>query len=81
MPFFPVYVDTGVNAIYARKTTISNRINSGILIHQVLPTTPTNFSLEELQPSVSNLIANISTGAAGSDTVFGQGVRPAPCEG
>lgn len=68
-----MYVDTGANAIFARKTTISNRINSGDIIHQILPKEPNNATVG-LEHSVQRLVVNSSAGTAGSDTVFGDAV-------
>jgi hypothetical protein len=74
LPFFPLYIDTGVNAVYARKTTVSNRINSAIMLHQVLPALPSDTSQDPLEPKVQALIGN-SSAASGSTTVFGDQVR------
>eukprot|EP00892_Ulva_mutabilis_P012184 jgi/Ulvmu1/9338/UM050_0088.1 len=71
LPFWPLYVDTGVNAVYARKTSISNRINSGTLLHQVLPSTPTNVSGAPLEPAVQALVSDGTSGSSSSSTVFG----------
>lgn len=73
LPFVPMYVDTGTNAIFARKTTISNRINSGDIIRQILPKKPNNVTAG-LEDNVQQLVANYSTQAERSDTVFGDAV-------
>ena len=57
--FNPLYIDTGVNAMYARKTTISSRINSMQLLDRVLPTRPDNNTDDGrgyLEPAVWDLI-------------------------
>lgn len=71
LPFWPLYVDTGVNAVYARKTSISNRINSGTLLHQVLPSIPTNVTGAPFEPAVQALIGDGTASSSDSSTVFG----------
>jgi hypothetical protein len=73
---FPLYVDTGVNAIYARKTTISSRINSLVLLNKVLPKVPTNTSGKPLEPEVLRLVASQPSSDSSSKSVFGDRVRP-----
>lgn len=78
--FFPLYVDTGVNAVYARKTTISNRINSLILMHKTLPSAPTNVTRADLEPEVLDLVAHHGHGGGGGGggqkhSVFDRKVR------
>lgn len=75
VPYVPLYVDTGANAIFARKTKISNRINSGDIIRQILPREPNNVTVDGLEHAVQRLVVNSSAGTAGSDTVFGDVVR------
>lgn len=79
LPLMPMYVDTGVNAIYARKTTISTRINSLILARKTLPTVPSNVTGRPLEPEVSKLIGGRSshgTSSHGSTkSVFKREVR------
>lgn len=78
LPFWPLYVDTGVNAVYARKTPISNRINSGTLLHEVLPSIPSNVSGVPFEPAVQALVGDGTAGSSDSSTVFGAQVIPPP---
>lgn len=75
LPFWPLYVDTGIEAVYARKTSISNRINSGNLLHQVLPWKPTNVSGVPIEPAVHALVGDGTAGSSDSSTVFGDQVH------
>ena len=71
-----MYVDTGINAIYARKTTISNRINSLILANHVLPAVPTNTSDSPLEPAIADLVRHGGGGGGGGrQSVFAARVR------
>jgi hypothetical protein len=66
-----MYIDTGVNAMYARKTTISSRINSLILAHHVLPTVPSNTTRQPLEPAVAQLLRRKAHSGAGGNAGSG----------
>lgn len=54
----PMYVDTGVNAVYARKTLLANRVNSMNMLNAVLPHSPTDGSLPPPIPALQSLISS-----------------------
>lgn len=62
VPYVPMFVDTGANAIFARKTTVSKRINSGDIIRQILPRKPNNVTVAGIENAVQNLVVNSSAG-------------------
>ena len=71
LAIFPMYVDTGVNAIYARMTDISTRMNSMVLMDRVLPVVPTNVTGEPLDPRVAALVKSTpSSGSTQTNSVF-----------
>lgn len=53
-----MYVDTGVNAVYARKTLLANRVNSMNMLNAVLPHSPTDGSLPPPIPALQSLISS-----------------------
>ena len=77
LAYVPMFVDTGVNAIYARKTRISTRINSLVLLDRVLPAEATNVTGAPLDPRVADLIHHDPAAPSRATSVFDSQVRSA----